>query len=67
MFKRARCGKFNVYSIFALNVYSTFIQKSSKRKEAKETGPQVGRANLGGPDLQLLRDKIHIIIQSNLH
>ena len=44
-----------------------FIQKSCKKKtffffKAKETGPQVARANLGGPDLQLLKDKISIII-----
>ena len=30
---------------------SNFTQKSSKKKEAKENGPQVARANLGGPDL----------------
>ena len=38
----------------ARKVYSNLsIQKSSKEKEAKETGPQVARAILGGPDLLL--------------
>ena len=39
-----------------------FIQKSSKKiKESKETGPRVARANLGGPDLQLLKDKLILL------
>ena len=38
-------------------VYSK-IQKFSKKGE---TGPQVARANLGGPDLKLCKDKINII------
>lgn len=29
---------------------SNFIKKSSKKKEAKEIGPQVAKANLGGSD-----------------
>ena len=31
-----------------------FIQK-------RETGSRVARANLGGPDLQLFKDKVNII------
>ena len=43
---------------------STLIQVSSllknlEKKEAKETGPQVAKANLCGPDSQLLKDKIN--------
>ena len=38
-------------------VYSK-IQKFSKKREI---GPQVARANLGGPALQLFKDKINII------
>ena len=34
------------------------IQNSSKKKEGKEIGPQVARANPLGPDVQMLKDKI---------
>lgn len=39
---------------------SNFIQKSSKKK-AKRTGPRIARANLGGPELQMFKDKINIV------
>ena len=38
-----------------------FIQKFKNLAKKRETGPQVARANLGGPDLQLFKDKINII------
>ena len=42
---------------FTLQVYSK-IQKFSKKRE---TDPQVARANLGGPDLQLFKDKLILL------
>ena len=40
--------------------YSIFLFKIQQEEEAKETGPWIARANLYGPDLQLLMDKINI-------
>ena len=44
----------------AMKLKFKFIQKF-KNLAKKETGLQVARAILGGPDLQLFKDKINII------
>ena len=44
-------------SLFKFQCFSK-IQKFGQKRE---TGPQVARANLGGPDTQLFKDKINII------
>ena len=51
-------------ALAALKLSFKFIQKFknlAKKKKKRETCPQVARTNLGGPDLQLLKDKINII------
>ena len=40
---------------------SISISSLFKIQQERETGPQLARANLGWPDLQLLKDKINII------
>ena len=49
-----------VHSLIIMSSSSSFkfIQKLSKKRE---TGPQVARANVDRPNLQLFEDKINII------
>ena len=55
-----KSGRIVGYTVdFKFQVSSLF--KNSKIKQKRETGPQEARANLGGPDLQLFKDKINVI------
>ena len=46
-----------------MKIGSSLSQKKKQKfsQKRKETGPPVAKANLGGPDLQLFKDKINII------
>lgn len=53
--------------VYSSSSSSSSLLKNPEKKKVKETSPQVAKANLGGPDLQLLKEKIILILLYLLH